>query len=151
MTTPAEHGCCSPSPASGLAHRRASHPWEWQALDRRARALLATGELPPHVSELFLQVVGEAVVNHGLPANIATNMLDTVQKTITNIGSVLSHEEKGKPSSGVLKRTRFYVTPIVMPGSIVFHLDRDPESAEDNTGQAPALRCERASARAVGR
>lgn len=111
-------------------------PWEWLALDRRARTALVTGGLPPRVSELFLHVQGDGVVNHRLATNSTAKILSSIQNAITSIGSSLSHDDKGKPSPGVRKATRLYVTPNVMPGSIVFHLDRDPEPlVETPSGQ----------------
>lgn len=135
MATPAERAVALREQIIARSDDAPQTPWEWQALDERARTSLETGVLPPRGSELFLHVEGGGVVHHRLAASSTAKILGNIQNAITSIGSTLSRDNEGNPSHGVRKATRFYVTPDIMPGSIVFHLDRDADSSPVPTGQ----------------
>jgi hypothetical protein len=91
-----------------------------------AVGLAASPELP----EVDLRLHGPGISGHDIPVREAVGILAALQETVASIGQVLSHRAtaSGPINAQVLRATELRMSPVPLPGSVVFHLTGPGES-----------------------
>ncbi len=87
------------------------------------------------VRQVRFRLSGKAVQAHRVSVKIAANALASLQEVVSSIGAALSGSATlfGQIAQDVRKSTELSLSPVFMPGSVVFTLR--PEDVDDNQEQ----------------
>lgn len=117
----------------------------FEALDRLGEdALLRKIGGEPGPARLDVRLHGAGVVGHRVPVRRATAILGSVQELLSAIAQAISREPTAR---GVIERriteaTELLFSPVVSPGSVVFHLSKSSDEELlllADLGPTPAL------------
>ena len=102
-----------------------SDPEELARQSIRAHLEDIGGLVPPDLPEVDVRLHGPGVPAHDIPVREATAILTSLQETVASIGQALSQNRitsSGPINAQILKSTELRMSPILRPGSVIFHL-----------------------------
>jgi hypothetical protein len=80
--------------------------------------------VPPERPEIDIRMHGPGVPAHEVPVREAAGILGPLQEAVASIGQVLARKAtaSGPINAAVLRATELWLSPVLLPGSVVFHL-----------------------------
>jgi hypothetical protein len=116
-----------------------SDPEELTRRGVRAHLQDTGGFIPPDRPEMDVRMHGPGVPAHDIPVREAAGILGPLQEAVASIGQALVHKAtaSGRINADILRSTELRLSPVLAPGSVVFHLTGPAE--EVSGAEAPEL------------